>query len=330
MLGVQLKKLLSFGTSIVFLTSPVTSVLAHPTLQEEKINHYSTTIPATHDRTDIYFPRNTEATLPAVLFLPGALVNKVYYSEFARQVASRGFVVVVPNHRRALPEFEIAGLLAQTAQIETVIEYLKTETSNPSSQLFGKVDPDTVVLMGHSHGGAVGLTAIENTCLYPLCMESEFTLPDAVVAGVFFGTHQQDGESGEYRVTENEGIPVALISGSQDGVATPEEIQQTYTRIEEPPKLLVILEGINHYGITDVNNPPGAKPDAQPAIIPQAKAIEQVAQWSALFARAHAYFDEDALETLYCHDHLKVQGAKVVSQGENCSECTSAPVCRQP
>jgi dienelactone hydrolase len=319
-----MKNLLPWGASLIFLASPVSSVFANPVSQADRINRYSTTIPANYDRTDIYIPEDAETALPVILFLPGALVNKVYYSEFARQVASDGFVVIIPNHRRVLSEFNTAGLLSQTAQIETVLAYLEAENSDPSSPLFGNVDPDTVVLMGHSHGGAVGLTAIENTCLYPLCMQSEFTLPDAVVAGVFFGTHQQDLQTGEYRLTENE-VPVALISGSQDGVATPEEITNTYTRIENPPNALITLEGVNHYGITNMNNPLGAKPDSQSPTIPQADAIAQVVKWSGLFARAYAYNDAEALEAIYCHDSSEAQdpapGVTVLTQGSDQSFC---------
>ena len=65
------------------------------------IRRYTTTIAG--DSTDSYFPKlpkGDTTKLPIALMLQGAFVDKSNYSNFASQVASYGFVVVVPNHER--------------------------------------------------------------------------------------------------------------------------------------------------------------------------------------------------------------------------------------
>jgi dienelactone hydrolase len=317
----KIVKLLALSKLVTFLTTLPA--------QTQTVERYTATIPSNYDRADIYFPQTkntTSQSFPAVLFLPGALVNKVFYSDFAKKVARKGFIVVVPNHYRTISQANTGGLFAQTSQIKTILEYLKTENTDADSPIHHQVNVDKLVLMGHSHGGAVGLTAIENLCRFPFCTQSEFTLPDAVVAGVFYGTHQKNLKTGNYRVTNNNGIPVALISGSEDGVATPEEIQNTYTRIEDKPNALISIKGVNHYGLTNMNNPIGAKPDSQQPTINQDKAIKLIAKWSVAFAQAYAYDDLQAWQQIYCQKNHQFQSVNVVSKtnaNRSCEELTT-------
>jgi hypothetical protein len=127
----------------------------------EKVNNYNTTIAASGDQADIYFPTPSEKKIstekfPIALLLPGALVDKSNYSSFASTVARYGFVVVVPNHMRSLPALGFKGLLAETSQIKDVLAHMVTENSNPTSPVAGVLDTQKLVLLGHSHGGVVG------------------------------------------------------------------------------------------------------------------------------------------------------------------------------
>ena len=81
---------------------------------------------------------------------------------------------------------------------------------------------------------------------------------------------------------DNENIPVALVQGSNDGIATPDEAQATRAVLAGPNELFPI-GGANHYGITDVNNPPGAIPDFSPQVIPQEVSIALIAQATGEF-----------------------------------------------
>ena len=67
----------------------------------------------------------------------------------------------------------------------------------------------------------------------------------------------------------------------------------------EAPKALIEIEGANHYGINDVNNPAGATPNPSPSLISQAEALDRIATWSALFLRAELWSDPIARFYVY-------------------------------
>jgi dienelactone hydrolase len=255
------------------------------------------------DPADVYLPTNSDANtranaLPIALMLPGALVNRTYYSQFANAIAQHGFAVVVPTHERSIPESGLSGELAEASQIPAALAFLERENANSNSPLYQKLDLSRMALLGHSYGGAVGLQAIANSCTYPFCTPP-FSRPDAVKVGVFYGVNTQNPTTGEFSPTANNHIPVALVQGSLDGVAIPDEAIATYNLIQTPPKALITIEGSNHYGITNLNNPPGAMPDSRVPTLEQSRGVETIAQWTAYFLRAHLYQDSDALRQIY-------------------------------
>ena len=269
------------------------------------VEQYETNIAG--DPTDIYIPINPESDfgsvaetevaveLPIALMLPGALVDPDQYSEFASQVAKYGFVVVVPSHVRSLPEFGFEGELAEAAQITSVLNYMAAAQTDPDSPLAGRLMPDKLALLGHSHGGAVGLMAIGDICMFPFCV-GEFERPEAVMAGAFYGVNTFNPETGEFGAIDNNGIPVALIQGGAEGVSTPDEGIATYERIADAPKVFVTVEGANHYGITNDNNPAGSQPDESAPTISSEASISAIADWTGLFLRAHLWNDQAAFD----------------------------------
>jgi predicted dienelactone hydrolase len=298
---------------------PATATTSRVAPLFEKVDRYETTIATNGDPADIYFPIQSDtktSSFPIALLLPGALVDKSYYSNFARIVASYGFVVVVPNHRRSHPDSGLKRLLPEASQINHVLEYMVKENSNPTSPVAGILDTQKLVLLGHSYGGAVGMIAIENSCVFPLC-EGKFTRPKELVAGAFYGTHRKDLKTGEFSATKNSGIPIALVQGSRDGVATPEEVQGTYELIQDQPKTLITVNGANHFSINDVNKPAGAKLDSSNPTLDQAVATETIARWSALFLRAYALNDASALDYL---KNSRDENVSVIGQTKPVSE----------
>ena len=261
----------------------------------EEISLYQTNIATQGDPADIYYPAAATETdgLPIALFLQGALVDKAEYSNFAETVASYGFVVVVPNHIQSFPEFGITGFLPEVSQIDGVLTYLEAENTRSTSPLEGILDTTSLSLLGHSQGGAVGLSAVGNYCIPFLCNETEFTLPEEVVGGAFYGAFLQEFE-GEFLPIDNQGIPLALISGSRDGVSTPEEIQTSYRLIQDPPNALITVEGANHYGITNEDNPR----DPLRPTLEQNAANETIARSTGLFLRANVLGDSNAATLL--------------------------------
>lgn len=272
------------------------------------VEQYETEIAG--DPTDIYIPINPESdfgsaaetevavSLPIALLLPGALVDPDQYSEFASQVVKYGFVVAVPSHVRSLPEFGFEGELAEAAQITNVLSYMAAAQTDPDSPLAGRLMPDKMALLGHSHGGAVGLMAIGDLCMFPFCV-GEFERPDAVMAGAFYGVNTFNPETGEFGAIDNDSIPVALIQGSAEGVSTPDEGIATYERIADSPKVFVTVDGANHYGVTNVNNPDGAQPDESAPTVSSEASISAIADWTGLFLRAHLWNDQAAFDYIY-------------------------------
>jgi hypothetical protein len=253
------------------------------------ISNYSVIVPPNSDPADIYYPNNQESSaisegLPFALLLQGANVDKSFYKGFACTVASYGFVVAVPNHES---NFIVeSGLFAEEKELNDILAFMISENATSTSPLYGKIDTGTMMLLGHSYGGVAGLYAIEGTCQPPFCFGLKFHRPASLKGGVFYGTNLK-GPIGPIPELENNGIPIALIQGSRDGLAIPAEGKETFHKIENPPKAYVTIEGANHYGITDLNNPPGAKQDANVPLIPQEDAVEAIGRWSALFLRAY-------------------------------------------
>jgi hypothetical protein len=266
-----------------------------------EVDAYSLTI--AHDPTDVYFPVVLPSDLaqrcPIVLLLQGALIDKADYSDYAAQVARYGFIVVVPNHDRtiAFPTGEtLSGFLPEQQQIHDGLAQMVAEAQNPASPIAPLVDVDCLGLLGHSSGGYVGLSAIQNLCIPFICADS-FTRPAALKAGIFYGTNFcNPPRVGTVPPITNEGIPIGLIAGNLDGVAEPTVTEETYRQIQHPPKILVTVAGANHYSITNADDP---ERDPHRPTLTQSSGIETIARWSALFLRAHLLNDAAAHTYLY-------------------------------
>jgi Chlorophyllase len=293
---------------LLSLDNKVDAATFNPSPTFEDVASYTTTLTTTNDIADIYFPNPSNRktgnySFPVALLLQGFNVDKSDYSNFASIVARYGFVVVVPNSLRTLPIplqpiFGDTGLFPQTSQINDVLAQIKIENSNPVSPIAGIVNTQKLGLLGHSAGGAVGLSAIANICL-PFICEGSFSRPSELVAGAFFGTSLRNQITQEFIPINNSGIPTALLQGNLDSIALPFRAQRTYDNIQTPPKALVSILGANHYGITNSNNPPGPVPDSNTPTIAQDIAVETVARWSGLFLRASILNDRDAFSYVY-------------------------------
>ena len=316
------------------LAAGVTLTILHPNVASanalnlapryESFDSYSTANPINGDATDIYFPTvggSTIDDLPAVLLLQGALVDKGFYSDYASQVARYGFAVAVPNHVQTIPGFGDV-LAPETTQAQAVLDQFAAESNNPDSPLNGKVDTQKFGLLGHSLGGAIGLSAIGEVCLPGFC-SAPFERPEALKGGAFFGANLRD-QTDTFLPIENDGIGVALIQGNQDSRALPINAKRTFDQIQTPPKALITLDGVNHFGITDVNVPNGAIPDPNSQALLQEASIETIARWSSLFLRGTLLDDQDALD--YVFNAGKDLDPVVVSVEGKRAEPVSEPV----
>jgi len=268
----------------------------------DQVKHYTTTIAADGDPADVYYPvvpTSAADQLPIALMLQGALVDKADYSHYAEQVASYGFVVVVPNNERTLsaPNGQsFTGLFAEQGQVNDVLAQMKVEDADPASPIFEIADTEMLGLLGHSFGGAVGLGATQEEICVPGICSPDYTRPPELKAGIFYGTSFRDQQTGEFLPINNEDIAVGLIQGSLEGVASPINAQGTYDQILNPPKALITVEGANHYGITNEDNP---EREPNRPTLDQATATETIASWSGLFLRANLLGDCGAFDAVY-------------------------------
>lgn len=283
------------------------------------INHYETTIAANGDVADVYFPQLPKSQcntteFPIALMLQGALVDKSEYSNFASQVASYGFVVVVPNHERTViaPNGQaFTGLLPEQGQLNDVLAQMGMEDNDPSSPIFKIVDTNKLGLLGHSFGGAVGLGASQEDICQPEFCSSDYVRPSELKAGIFYGANFKDQQTGRFLPVNNDEIPLGLIQGSLDGVALPSSSQATYDLILNPPKALITLKGGNHYSITNEDNP--LREPNRPTL-DQATATGAIGRWSGLFLRANLLGDHDAFNYAFNTGGMLDPNVSVISQ----------------
>jgi dienelactone hydrolase len=254
------------------------------------------------DPADVYLPRSAPAVrerfvdaLPAVALLQGALVDKGQYSHIARLIAQQGFVVVVANHAREVPSFPQPVLFAEVDTVNVVYDAMAAADADPSSPFYRIIDTEHMGLVGHSLGGAVGLYAIAGVCLPGICSTDPATYapPSALKAAVMVGANLFDRRTGELTDLDTSAAAVALLQGSLDGIADAQKARASYEALE-PPRTLVAVEGMNHYGICNRNNPPGAEQDPVDPTLAQTAANRAIARWTGLWLRAHLLDDAAA------------------------------------
>lgn len=295
------------------------------------IQQLETVITSSGDVADIFVPRSVNSAsvakpFPVALLLQGANVDKSHYSEYAKVVASYGFVVVIPNNLRLWPVPPPAptttGYYPELKLINEVWNFIKDPAASPVAEV---INPEQLVLLGHSLGGAAGLNAVQGGCSIPKCLYGEFKQPEALVAAVFYGTHLKPYTGDPVPPINNDTIPTALIFGEKDGRSFPEKTKETYQQLGNPTKVLVSVTGANHFGITNSNAPnnPVNTPAVVPAIIrdpkvqdmPQALAIKTIGTWTALFLRATVLQDPKAVDVIFSGAGDKVDNnVKVMMQ----------------
>ena len=239
------------------------------------------------DPADVYYPdppdlHTASYSFPVVLLFQGAKVGRGFYSSVATLVAGYGFIVVIPDHMSN--NIGGAGLYAELSQIAAVGAQMKLEAASATAPVRGVVNTGRVALMGHSYGGASGLSGMANMCFppVPLCT---FTRPPEIVAGAFYGTNLATPLLG-VPALDTGALPVLLVQGDKDGKALPADGQATYNQIQKRPKAIITLLGANHYGVTDVDNPAGADPEANPQTLDHAAGIASNGRWIGVFFSA--------------------------------------------
>ena len=263
-----------------------------------RIRAMGTELGSSGEQADVYYPAVPRGLtdlfndrFPVVVLLQGARVDKAYYSQYALGVARHGFVVVVPNHRSPLMGGD--DLFAGFSVIDAALDQMRSEDVNPASPLYKIVDTSQLGLSGHSFGGAAGLFAIGGICTFPFCdPASGWSRPPELRAAALVSAHVNAVN------IDSTGIPTAIITGTYERNKDLHEI--SYGNLEQP-KALVTVKNVNHFGVCDISEPPGAstRPDETRQTIPQSISAMDYGRWAGLFLRAHIHNDARALELIY-------------------------------
>ncbi len=263
------------------------------------------------DIVDIYYPNLHPAEMnahhyPLALFLQGFEIDKSYYSQFATQVASSGFIVMVPNHQPAGRSY----LAPELEQIVDIFEEIKTGVNDLIFPFSQWIDLNKLVLLGHSCGGITGIEAICNEIhINPITGYRYHRLPE-LAAGVFFGTNALPRQDTSKPIN-NTSIPLGLIAGDLDTIIPPEVTQQAYEKIETLPKAFMMVKGVNHYGITDVPQPLVGPVESQLSTLEQSQGIQTIANWTTLFLRAYLFKDMNSQDVLSHPGKMDTEMVKV-------------------
>jgi dienelactone hydrolase len=261
------------------------------------VNVFTTTL-TNGDQADVYHPTYGHADdYPTIAFLQGALTDKSFYSGFARELAGEGYVVVVANHFQVLgPPGTPPQLFTSELVVNAVQASMTAADADPASPLYQIVDTNNLGVSGHSFGGVAALYSVQGTCTPPFCFGPFYARPPQLHAAAVYGTNTVN-QAGVLLDLNTSAAPVALLQGSVDGNATPARAALTFG-ILETPKALITLDGLNHWGIADQQNPPGAQPDLSPQTRPQEWGISKTAKYAAVMFDAYLKGDNGALKKL--------------------------------
>jgi dienelactone hydrolase len=274
------------------------------------VRTYRTTVGT--DPATVYYPAGL-GHLPVALLLQGANVRGAEYSVFARGVARYGFAVAVPDHVGSYHGG--TGLYATEWEVNGGAAWAVHEQHRAGSPLAGRIDADRFVLLGHSFGAGAGLFAVGNVCTPPFCFATGYRRPGTLRAAAFYGSAGAVAGGASAPQIDNTGVPVALVHGELDGVIPHSAGVAFYGGLRRSPKALVTVLGANHYGVTDEQDPSGAKPDPSRQTINQRRGVADIARWCALFLRAslgdrlaesYVYRFDDVLDpdvTVRAHNH---------------------------
>ncbi len=248
------------------------------------------------DAVDIYVPRAGAGTLlPAAIFLQGAKCDKRFYENYAKLVASYGFVVAIANHNSLLGKN-----FTEQKVFNGVWGFLKSQSHQAVSPLYKKLDAGRVALLGHSYGGVACLGSMQSICSPPICIGFSYAAPRELAAVIVYGSHTKSPMTGKFMEVNTRGIPVLYINGDRDGKAASADTRTTFReKTSGGPKAFASVRGANHYGITDINNPPGGDSDPSAPTLPQKEANLAIARLTGMFLRAYLYNDAAGRNYIY-------------------------------
>lgn len=203
-------------------------------------------VSVTESATEIVMTPTGESEATAVFFQPGALVDARAYAAVLRPLAEAGHTVVIPKQPLGIAFFALGAF----------------DGARPEFP-----DVEGWVVGGHSLGGTVAAIEADSTDV-----AADPTAPAPAVGLLLYASYPASDISGSLSAA------VASISGTQDGLATPEKVAAS--RADLPADtVFTVIEGASHaqfgaYGPQSGDNEPE---------ISDADAREQISEASVTF-----------------------------------------------
>jgi dienelactone hydrolase len=233
--------------------------------------------------------------LPVVVLVHGSHCTPSMYDGYATGLARAGFVVIAPEQIRTV--FGDTAHYPQQAYVNWGLDWAIGENEREGSPLRGRIDTEHLFITGHSMGGGVSLGVASDVAQMGLS-DDEWSRPRQLVAAAVNGTHNiPPPRTGDPLPVDNK-VPIAFVQGTADGLVTAEQVERTFAVVHGvKPWLRVLIDGGNHYFITDADAPDGARPDPVPMALDQAASVAAAASWTATWFRS-VMGDADAAERL--------------------------------
>jgi len=249
---------------------------------------------------------------PIVPILQGGNVPRAQYSEFAKEVASYGFVVVVTDLQQVFGPPGSPALFFTSQWVPNwVAADMAQRDADPTSPLYQIADTASMGVVGHSFGAAAALASVQGTCQPPFCFGPPFAYqrPASLKAAVVHGFQNCDPTGGQCFYPNTSAAPSMIVNGGLDDPGAP--AIAAYESLE-PARALVVLDGVNHFGLTndDLASPMG--PNPEPNEVCQEESISRTARWTALWLNTHLQGDEVATSLVF--ESGGVEGATVTSE----------------
>lgn len=188
----------------------------------------------------LYYPATSAGTntplapggeFSAIAFGHGFFQTPNRYFGTSEHLATRGHLVIAPASEAGLtpshPNF--------ASDMRLALDYLTARNSNPVDPLFGRVNTDGFGLFGHSMGGGAGLLA---------------TAADPRIKA-FAGLATAITNPSPVPLMPTINVPVALLSGDEDGIVPYNTATVPLYNAATAPKLQPIITGGYHVGFQD-------------------------------------------------------------------------------
>ena len=210
----------------------------------------------TRQALDIYAPtENSDGLRPVVVFFYGGSWNsgtREGYNFAGRALASRGYIVAVPDYR-LVPEVRFPGFVEDGA---AAVRWVRQNITTYGG------DPDRIVLMGHSAGAYIaamlatnpqwlGADRVALRGLVGLAGPYDFAPLDTDASIAAFGEWPRVAETQPISFADDSAPPALLLTGADDTIVKPRNSQALLATLQDAgvDARMVTYPGIDHIDI---------------------------------------------------------------------------------